>query len=163
MIEVTSGKAAGMFTSFWNDGQEAEAHAAAERRAEEKGTTVRVERGGELLAMYRPSWARGGRAAVVRTYRSDRLGAVTMQGGSQMQVGTVVRDRKWGGRYTGTIVNVEGGSIFVQWHGTCVEDELSPADVTLAPEVDNPEGNGLRLMTYRSDRLGTVTIPEEDA
>jgi hypothetical protein len=70
MIEVVSGKGAAMFTSFWNDGQEAEAHAAAERRADEKGATVRVERAGELLATYQPSWR--------RTYHSDRLGTVTI-------------------------------------------------------------------------------------
>jgi hypothetical protein len=71
MIEVVSGKGPRMFTSFWNDGQEAEAHAAAERRAEEKGATVRVERNGQVLATYRPSWR-------IRTYHSDRLGAVTI-------------------------------------------------------------------------------------
>jgi muconolactone delta-isomerase len=71
MIEVVSGKGARMFTSFWNDGQEAEARAAARRRAEEKGATVRVERNGELLAIYRPTWRR-------RTYRSALLGAVTI-------------------------------------------------------------------------------------
>lgn len=79
-----------------------------------------------------------------------------------MTIGTVVRDTKWGGRLTGTIVNIEGDSLFVQWHGTCVEDELTAADVTPTPEIDNPKGNGLRLLTFHSDRLGAVTIPEDD-
>jgi hypothetical protein len=69
--------------------------------------------------------------------------------------GAVVRDRKWGGRYTGTVVRVEGDSIFVQWHGTSVEDQLDPADVTLAPDVPSP-------LTFHSGwRFSRVTIPEE--
>jgi hypothetical protein len=61
--------------------------------------------------------------------------------------GTVVRDRKWGGQYTGTVTSVRDGSVFVQWHDTCVEDELTPADVEPAPEVPNPPADGLRLLT----------------
>jgi hypothetical protein len=31
--------------------------------------------------------------------------------------GTVVRDRKWSGKYTGTVVRRDGDSVFVAWHG----------------------------------------------
>ena len=65
--------------------------------------------------------------------------------GSMMYVlGDSVRDVKWGGTYTGTVINVEGGWVFVQWHGTCVEDQLDPADVMPAPDVARPDDNGLR-------------------
>ena len=50
---------------------------------------------------------------------------------SGLRKGTTVRDRKWGGIYTGTVVNVsdDGEWIYVAWHGTCIEDELRPDDV----------------------------------
>jgi hypothetical protein len=60
--------------------------------------------------------------------------------------GQSVRDRKWGGGYTGTVVNVEGGSVYVQWHGTCVEDQMDPGEIVPAPDVPTPDGNGLRLL-----------------
>ncbi len=34
--------------------------------------------------------------------------------------GTVVRDRKWGGTCTGTVVRREGDSVFVAWHNSFV-------------------------------------------
>lgn len=47
----------------------------------------------------------------------------------KVQEGTVVRDRKWGGRFRGTVVRREGDSVFVAWHSSFVEDELSIAEV----------------------------------
>lgn len=41
----------------------------------------------------------------------------------------MVRDRKWGGRQTGTVTSREGRSVFVAWHGTCVDDELDVDEV----------------------------------
>lgn len=84
-----------------------------------------------------------------------------MTSSPEITTGDVVRDTKWSGRYTGTVVRVEGDSIFVQWHGSCVEDQLTTADVTLAPEIPNPPDNGLRLLTFHSDRLDRVTIRED--
>lgn len=46
-----------------------------------------------------------------------------------MEIGTVVRDRLWGGRHTGTVVGTEGTSVFVAWHGNFVEDQLDAADL----------------------------------
>ena len=43
--------------------------------------------------------------------------------------GTVVRDRKWGGRFSGTVVRRDADSVFVAWHGSFVEDELCLAEV----------------------------------
>jgi hypothetical protein len=44
-------------------------------------------------------------------------------------VGTVVRGRTWGGRFSGTVVGRKGRSLFVAWHGTCVEDEVDVEDI----------------------------------
>jgi len=46
-----------------------------------------------------------------------------------IEEGTVVRDRKWSGKYTGTVVRREGDSVFVAWHGSFVEDELHVSEV----------------------------------
>lgn len=43
--------------------------------------------------------------------------------------GAVVRDRKWGGRFTGTVVRREGDAVFVAWHNSFVEDQLDIAEV----------------------------------
>jgi hypothetical protein len=44
--------------------------------------------------------------------------------------GVVVRDRKWGGRCTGTVTEVtERGSVIVAWHGSFVSDEMQPEEV----------------------------------
>jgi hypothetical protein len=56
-------------------------------------------------------------------------------GGEPVTVGTVVSDRKWGGRYTGTMVRRSGGSIFVAWHGTCVDDELGTDEVEVVRDA----------------------------
>lgn len=51
--------------------------------------------------------------------------------GGDITEGTVVRDRRWGGTYTGTVVRREGRSVFVAWHGSFVEDELDVDEVTV--------------------------------
>ena len=43
--------------------------------------------------------------------------------------GVVVRDRKWSGKYTGTVVRREGDSVFVAWHGSFVEYEMDVSEV----------------------------------
>jgi hypothetical protein len=54
-----------------------------------------------------------------------------MMGNEQEDIGegTVVRDRKWGGTCTGTVVRRDGDSVFVAWHNSFVEDELSIDEV----------------------------------
>ena len=49
---------------------------------------------------------------------------MTTTNGDAPGVGTVVRDRMWGGTDTGTVVRREGRSAFVAWHHSIVEDEL---------------------------------------
>lgn len=56
----------------------------------------------------------------------------------ELQEGTVVRDRRWGGRCTGTVVRREGDWVFVAWHGSCVEDQLSLEQVQVW--LDPPAG-----------------------
>lgn len=55
-------------------------------------------------------------------------------GDEPVTVGTVVRDRLWGGTHTGTVVRHDGRSVFVAWHGTAVEDELDIAQVAVCAE-----------------------------
>ncbi len=52
---------------------------------------------------------------------------------NRLDVGTVVRDRRWGGKFSGTVVARQGRSVFVAWHGTCVEDELEADQVEIWP------------------------------
>ena len=49
--------------------------------------------------------------------------------------GTVVRDRKWGGQFTGTVVRREGDHVFVAWHNSFVEDELTVNEVEVWPDA----------------------------
>lgn len=44
--------------------------------------------------------------------------------------------RKRSGRYTGTVVRRAGGSIFVAWHGTVVEDELGADEVEMIRDAE---------------------------
>ncbi|MHB8449114.1 MAG: hypothetical protein ACYDAQ_01375 [Mycobacteriales bacterium] len=74
-----------------------------------------------------------------------------------MGVGTVVRDRKWGGRYTGTVAVRDGRWIVVAWHGTFVQDELD------ADEVDIWAGAPSDLADWRGgmcvlDRDGSFAV-----
>jgi hypothetical protein len=67
----------------------------------------------------------------------------------RMREGAVVRDRMWGGTHTGTVVRREGTSVFVAWHGTCVEDELDAGQVEVW--ADAPES-----MSHVRGGVGTV-------
>lgn len=51
-----------------------------------------------------------------------------------IEVRVVVRDRRWGGRYTGTVVRTETASVFVAWHGSWIEDELRRDEVEVWPD-----------------------------
>ena len=48
------------------------------------------------------------------------------------------RTRTWGNA-TGTVTRTTRRSVFVAWHGTCVEDEMDWAEVTLAPPGSDGE------------------------
>jgi len=47
----------------------------------------------------------------------------------KIRKGDRVRDAKWGGKYTGTVVRTAGQSVFVQWDNIAVEDELRKTEV----------------------------------
>ena len=53
-----------------------------------------------------------------------------MKNTKKIRKGDRVRDAKWGGKYTGTVVRTAGQSVFVQWDNIAVEDELLEAEVT---------------------------------
>lgn len=60
--------------------------------------------------------------------------AKTMGDKTRIKKGDRVRDAKWGGKFTGTVVRAAssrgGRVVFVQWDNIAVEDELSEAEVT---------------------------------
>jgi len=72
-------------------------------------------------------------------------------------VGDVVRDRKWGGRYMGTVTKTEDRMVFVAWHNSLVEDQLNAVDVEIVPDATDD----LRAWRGGIGRLGGVTL--EDA
>jgi len=53
-----------------------------------------------------------------------------MKNTKKIRKGDRVRDAKWGGKYTGTVVRTAGQEVFVQWDNIAVEDELFIEDVT---------------------------------
>jgi hypothetical protein len=46
-----------------------------------------------------------------------------------IQAGTVIRDRRWGGRFRGTVTQRADDRVFIAWHGSFVEDELCVDEV----------------------------------
>jgi hypothetical protein len=66
----------------------------------------------------------------------------------------------WGGTYTGTVVRLDGRSVFVAWHGTAVEDELDIDDVVPWPDAPAELGDwrgGVGVLDgdgYRVDPVG---------
>jgi hypothetical protein len=57
-----------------------------------------------------------------------------------IRVGDVVRHARWQGDYTGTVTDVDDSdgqiSVFVDWHGSCVNNQLDPEDLIL---ITDPE------------------------
>ena len=49
---------------------------------------------------------------------------------NKIRKGDRVRDAKWGGKFTGTVVRTAGQEVFVQWDNLAVEDEMHEAEVT---------------------------------
>ena len=60
-----------------------------------------------------------------------------MKNTKKIRKGDRVRDVKWGGKYTGTVVRTAGLEVFVQWDNlaVAVEDELFVEDVSPAPQA----------------------------
>ena len=55
--------------------------------------------------------------------------------GGEIVEGTVVRDRRWAGTRSGTVVRREGRSVFVAWHGSFVESQLDVDEVAVWAEA----------------------------
>jgi hypothetical protein len=50
----------------------------------------------------------------------------------QYKRGDRVRDRKWGGRFVGTVRRVDrDGDLYVRWDGLMTEDQMRPDEVEL--------------------------------
>ena len=59
-------------------------------------------------------------------YAADRVIADP----TDYQPGQPVRDRKWGGAYTGTVTRVDpDGAVIVRWDGTTFEDQLTCVEI----------------------------------
>jgi hypothetical protein len=66
---------------------------------------------------------------------SRRPGASSRESSAGIHAGTVVRDRRWGGRFSGTVTQQEEDRVFVAWHGSFVEDELCVDEVDVWPDA----------------------------
>ncbi|GAA0719724.1 hypothetical protein Drose_06025 [Dactylosporangium roseum] len=50
----------------------------------------------------------------------------------ELKPGDRVRDRQWGGKYTGTVRHSDGvDGVFVAWDNSFVEDQMATSDVEL--------------------------------
>jgi hypothetical protein len=74
---------------------------------------------------------------------------VQCTGGVLAVTATAGGERPWKESHTGTVVRIDGASVFLAWHGTCVEGELDAAQVEVLAEA--PE----RLRHGRGE-IGTV-------
>ena len=46
-----------------------------------------------------------------------------------IEVGSVVRHCRWGGRFVGTVTHRDGNTVAVAWYGSFVEDQLEIGEV----------------------------------
>jgi hypothetical protein len=67
--------------------------------------------------------------------RSRNRGAGGRNSSADIHTGTVVRDRRWGGRLSGTVTQRAEDRVFVAWHGSFVEDELCVDEVDVWPDA----------------------------
>ena len=66
---------------------------------------------------------------------------------NKIRKGDRVRDAKWGGKYTGTVVRTAGQKVFVQWDNLAVEDELLVAEVrALGTRVEGDIPNVVKMV-----------------
>jgi hypothetical protein len=66
---------------------------------------------------------------------SRRSGAGGRDSSADIHTGTVVRDRRWGGRFSGTVTQRAEDRVYVAWHGSFVEDELRIDEVDVWPDA----------------------------
>ena len=51
-----------------------------------------------------------------------------------IEVGSVVRHRRWGGRFVGTVTRRDGNTVTIAWYGSFVEDQLEVGEVELCTD-----------------------------
>ncbi len=79
--------------------------------------------------------------------------------------GTVVRDRKWGGQFTGTVVRREGDHVFVAWHNSFVEDELTVNEVEVwpdAPQALREWRGGVGIWNPQEQSMSVEPVPPQE-
>jgi hypothetical protein len=64
-----------------------------------------------------------------------RPGASRRESSVDIHAGTVVRDRRWGGRLSGTVTQRDDDRVLVAWHASFVEDELCIDEVDVWPDA----------------------------
>lgn len=52
-----------------------------------------------------------------------------------IDVGSVVRHRRWGGRFVGTVTRRAGDTVSVRWRGSDLDDELGLHEVEAWPRT----------------------------
>lgn len=67
--------------------------------------------------------------------RTRYRGIHDSEGSADIRAGTVVRDRRWGGHFSGTVTHRNEDRLVVAWHGSCVEDELGVDEVDVWPDA----------------------------
>ena len=67
-----------------------------------------------------------------------------------INIGAVVRHRTWHPTHYGTVVGQCSNSIFVRWHQSCVEDELSPEEVQFMAKSTTERGPWRRKAAWFS-------------
>ncbi len=62
-------------------------------------------------------------------------GASGRDSSAHIQAGTVVWDRRWGGRFSGTVTQRVEDRVLIAWHGSLVEDGLRIDEVDVWPDA----------------------------
>ncbi len=59
------------------------------------------------------------------------------------------RTATWPKSDEGTVVRVSKGSIFVQWHGTCVEDQMEPDELIATGRMNSEIPSGIATLNMK--------------
>lgn len=67
------------------------------------------------------------------------------------------RTASWPKSDEGTVVRVSKRSVFVQWHGTCVEDQMEPSELADTGRINAEITSGIKVLT--STKTGPALAP----
>ncbi len=56
------------------------------------------------------------------------------------------RTASWPKTDEGTVVRVSKGSVFVQWHNSCVEDQMSPGELVFTGRMNSKIPSGIKSL-----------------